>query len=120
MVSFRNMAFGSLSFRSKTIIGVAIIEALLLLIIIVKSVMYLQDPNASQFMERANTTVNLSVSMSKDAVLSFDLASIETFLDEILENRSIVYARIIGMQEQVLGEKVRPTPLLLRNYSGPG
>lgn len=94
-----------MSFRLKTILGVAFIEVTLLLFIVVQAVFYLRDSTTEQLMNRARTTVNLSVSISKDAVLSYDLASMETFLEDILANPGILYGRIIGVDGEVLSQK---------------
>jgi|SaaInlStandDraft_1057018.scaffolds.fasta_scaffold04530_6 two-component system, NtrC family, sensor kinase len=100
-----------MSFRTKTIIGVAIIEITLLLLIVIQSINYLEESNSEQLLSRAKTTANLSVSMAKDAVLSYDLASLETFLDEILANQGILYGRILDGQGRVLSEKGDPLHL---------
>ncbi|MCP5153009.1 MAG: HAMP domain-containing protein [Ectothiorhodospiraceae bacterium] len=85
-----------MSFRLKTVLGVAAIEAVLLLVLIWTSMDYLSGSNAEQLAERAHTTARLFATTTKDAVLSTDLASLEAFVEETLKNPDIAYARVIS------------------------
>ena len=99
-----------MSFRLKTIFGIAAIETVLLIILVWSSLDFLRTSNSEQLNNRAITTVTLFASMTKDAVLSTDLASLESFNQEILKNEGIVYARVLD-QDQVLVESGDPTAL---------
>jgi len=83
-----------LSFRLKTILGIALIESMLLLILIVSGLNFLGESNEKQLRQHAQTTSRLFANAIKDAVLSTDLATLESFIGEILTNPDIVYARI--------------------------
>ncbi|MCB1876074.1 MAG: HAMP domain-containing histidine kinase [Chromatiales bacterium] len=83
-----------MSFRLKTILGIAAIEALLLAILIVSSLGLLRDSNEDQLINHARTTATLFATTTKDAVLSTDLASLESFVQEVLKNPRLVYARV--------------------------
>ncbi len=85
-----------MSFRLKTILGIAAIEALLLLILVWNSLLFLAASNEEQLIKRADTTVTLFATTTKNAVLATDLASLEEFVEEVLKNPGIVYARVIG------------------------
>lgn len=52
----------------------------------------------------ASTTSHLFATTTKDAVLSFDLASLESFVGEILTNDVVLYARVINDEGQILAE----------------
>ncbi len=84
-----------MSFRLKTILGIASIEAILLLILIWNSLLFLTASNEEQLIKRADTTVTLFATTTKNAVLATDLASLEEFVEELLKNPGIVYARVI-------------------------
>ncbi len=86
----------TMSFRLKTILGIAAIEALLLLILVWNSLLFLAASNEEQLIKRADTTVTLFATTTKNAVLATDLASLEEFVEEVLKNPGIVYARVIG------------------------
>ncbi len=87
-----------MSFRLKTIFGVVIIEAVLLLVLIWNSLYLLSFIADEQLQYRARTTATLFASTTADAVLSFDLASLESAVSEVLKNPGIVYARVMDNQ----------------------
>ncbi|MEM7403717.1 MAG: ATP-binding protein [Pseudomonadota bacterium] len=85
-----------LTFRAKTVIGIAAIEAVMLLILVASSLTQLRDTANAQLAERAVTTATLFTTLAKDAVLATDLASLETFVDEMMLTADIVYVRVSG------------------------
>lgn len=90
-----------MSIRVKTIIGVALIEAVLLLLLISMALDYLRSTNYESLSKRAATTAMLFATTTKDAVLSYDLASLEAFVGEVMLNPDLVYARVIGPENSV-------------------
>jgi len=93
-----------LSFKSKTILGIALIESSLLIVLIWSSLTILYNSNEEEFYHRASSIANLFAVTTKDAIISTDLASLESFVTDILENPSIVYARVRNTQK-VLSQK---------------
>ncbi len=85
-----------MSFRLKTILGIASIEAVLLSILIWSSLDLLGSSNEARLIEHASTTATLFATTTKDAVLATDLASLESFVEEVLKNPGLVYARVLG------------------------
>lgn len=85
-----------MSFRFKTIIGIALIESILLLTLIISVLGFLHTSHEKEINQRALSTAKLFATMSKDAVLASDLASLESFVKDLLTNEDIVYARIYG------------------------
>ncbi|MES9905299.1 MAG: ATP-binding protein [Sedimenticola sp.] len=83
-----------MSFRLKTILGIAAIESVLLLVLILSGLNFLSESNEEQLRQRAETTSRLFANATKDAVLATDLATLESFVEEILGNPDIVYTRI--------------------------
>lgn len=94
-----------MSFRLKTIIGVATIEAILLALLIFSGMRWLQDSNEEQLIQRGSTTARLFATTTKNAVLTMDLASLESFVAEALSNPGIVYARVRDEHGLVLAEE---------------
>jgi PAS domain S-box-containing protein len=92
------------SFRLKTILGIAAIEAILLAILIVSGMRWLHDSNEEQLMQRGATTARLFATTTKNAVLTSDLASLESFVGEALTDPGVVYARVRGENGKVLVE----------------
>lgn len=93
-----------MSLRLKTILGIASIEALLLLLLISMTLDYLRTTNYDGLSKRASTTATLFATTSKDAVLSYDLASLESFVNEVLKNPDLVYARVLGPEDQLFAQ----------------
>ncbi len=84
-----------MSFRLKTILGIAAIEAVLLFILIWNSLLFLRASNEEELIKRADTTATLFATTTKNAVLSTDIASLDEFVHELLKNPDIIYARVI-------------------------
>jgi len=91
-------------FRLKTILGIAVIEAITLFLLIWTSLNFLRTSNEKALMERASTTAVMFATMTTDAVLSLDLASLESFIEELLKNPGVVYGRIISNSDGILAE----------------
>ncbi len=93
-----------MSFRLKTVLGVGLIEAVLLAILISSSLDLLYQASAEQLRDKAHTTAQLFATTTKDAVLAVDLASLESFVEALMTNPGLRYARVINAQGQVLAE----------------
>lgn len=90
-----------MSFRLKTILGIALIETLTLSILIWNSLDALRTSHEQELVRSSQTAAQLFASMTKDAAISFDLATLESFVADVLNNQGVMYARVIA-QGQVL------------------
>ncbi|WP_420598222.1 sensor histidine kinase [Neptuniibacter sp.] len=93
-----------MSLRLKTILGIATIEAVLLMLLVSMTLDYLRSTNYENLDKRARTTATLFATTTKDAVLSYDLASLEAFVSEVMKNPDLVYARVLGPEGIVFAE----------------
>ncbi len=93
-----------MSFRLKTVLGIACIEALLLTILVISGLNYLSSSNAAQLEQRAATTAKLVATMTGDAVIAVDLATLDVLVDQALSNPDLVYLRIRSTNGTVLSE----------------
>ncbi len=93
-----------MSFRLKTVLGIACIEALLLTILVISGLNYLSSSNATQLQQRAATTAKLVATMTGDAVIAVDLATLDVLVDQALRNPDLVYLRIRSANGTVLSE----------------
>ena len=93
-----------MNFRTKTILGVALIEGMLLAVLIFVSLQLLQASKAEELYTRTLTTARMFASTTKDAVLSTDMASLESFVQEVMSNPGVVYARVKGRHGMVLAQ----------------
>lgn len=92
-----------MSFRLKVILGVAAIQAVLLVILIWSGLSVLKTSNEEALLKRTHTTAKLFASTTQAAVLATDLATLESFVSELLSNPGVVYARVRSNQS-VLAE----------------
>ena len=104
-----------MSFRLKTILGTAFIEGVLLIILIIAGMQMLKSSNVEELHKRTYTTAQLFATTVKDAVLATDLASLESFVREVMTHPGIVYARVSGNQGGVLAQ-AGDTALLARPF----
>ena len=91
----------SLSIKQKTIIGIASIEAILLVLLIGTAIKFMLDFNNEAMQKRAITAVSLFATSTQDASLSYDLASLQAYAEQMLKNPDVVYARVINEEGEV-------------------
>ena len=93
-----------MSLRLKTILGVGLIEAILLVILISSVVNYMRGTSYTDMENYVATTTTLFSTATQDAVLSQDLATLDTLVEEILKNQGVIYARILDSENITLAE----------------
>lgn len=91
-----------LSLRNKAIIGIALIEVVLLFALIYTATSFVRQALDESLQKRAQTTTKLFATMTKDALLTNDLRSLENIVQEVMLAADIEYARIISPQNHVL------------------
>ncbi|MEP1869225.1 MAG: ATPase, partial [Paraglaciecola sp.] len=96
-----------LSLRNKTILGIAVIEASLLLLLVLTAVDFMRTTLNDGLVKRASTITTLFATTAKDAVLSYDLASLEVYCNELIKNPDIGYVRVINSDNQILAQAGR-------------
>lgn len=115
MFSRAKTFFSTLSFRWKAIIFIASIEALfnIMFAIIVVSVM--QNNLEEQFFKRAQSSAETFATTNTNAILATDIASLESFSQEVLKNKDLRYIRIFDTSG-VLVEKSNDPSLLRQSF----
>ena len=93
-----------MTFRQKTIIGIASIEAVLLLILVWTGISYLRMSNEAELIKRASTTLTLLSRASRDAVLSTDIATLQHIVDDAIVTPELGYVRILAANGVILAE----------------
>ncbi len=84
-----------MSFRLKTILGIALIELFVMLILIFMNQTHFGGTANSEAYDRGRVTVQLFSSMVTDAVISSDLAGIDSMIDNMLKNDELIYLRVL-------------------------
>ena len=104
-----------MSFRLKTILGVALIEAFSLTVLLVALIGFMHDSHETQMQRYSRATVANFAAMIQDSLLAMDLARLQSFAHELTGNSSIVYARIIDQDGRELALS-GPQQLLQRTF----
>lgn len=84
-----------MNFRTKTVLGVAIIEAVLLTILVVSTLGILQRSTQDELLDRAETTGQLLAAASRDALLAWDMATLDSIAWEAGRSGRLRYVRFI-------------------------
>ncbi|MGF1694171.1 ATP-binding protein [Vibrio lamellibrachiae] len=84
-----------MTFRAKTIIGIALIEIVLLMFLVFSSMSFLSESNEKQLIQRANSTATMFANATKDAVLSTDIATLEYLVSEFMTLEGVQYVKIV-------------------------
>ncbi|MEM1288070.1 MAG: ATP-binding protein [Pseudomonadota bacterium] len=93
-----------MSFRLKTILGIALIEVVVLAILVGNSLHHLKTSNEQELFTRAKVTAQLLATMTSDATISFDLATLDSLVQQTLKNEGLVYVRILNSQGTILSQ----------------
>jgi len=104
-----------MSFRSKTILGIALIEAILLAALIFSVMGFLRDSNESQLQRHIITTTETFTSTVKDSLLGMDLARLQSFATQFVKNSDASYVRIDDSENHLLAAAGLPQ-LLARPF----
>ncbi|MCL1049529.1 PAS domain S-box protein [Shewanella abyssi] len=88
-----------MSFRLKTILGIAIIEGLLLMLLVYTSIDYLKSSNESEIEKRAQSIASLFAAAAKDAVLSTDLSTLSNLASELIATNQVLYVSVFNIDD---------------------
>ncbi|MGF1769739.1 ATP-binding protein [Enterovibrio makurazakiensis] len=107
-----------MTFRLKTILGIAIIEVVLLAILIASGIGWLRDSNEKQIIASGEQLTNTFAIAVRDAIIATDLANLRSFSQEATRNRDIAYIRIFNDQRQLLAQSsILPNDAVAPNYN---
>ncbi|MBR9971756.1 PAS domain-containing sensor histidine kinase [Magnetospirillum sulfuroxidans] len=93
-----------MKFRTKTVLGVAVIEAVLLTILVLSTLGILQRSTEQELLNRAETTGKLLAAASRDALLSWDFATLDSIAREATVSGQLRYARFVEKDGRVLAQ----------------
>jgi signal transduction histidine kinase/CheY-like chemotaxis protein/HPt (histidine-containing phosphotransfer) domain-containing protein len=101
-----------MTLRSKTILGIALIEITALIILVANAMSFLSDSNEKQLLQRAHSSAVMFTHAAKDALLSTDLATLDDLAQEFIKLEDVAYVRVLrgGNQMATAGD----TTLLAR------
>jgi len=99
------------SFRIKTIFGIALIQALLLAALITTTIGYQNDAHDRQWVHEATTTATMLATMAQQPLTSNDLTALSRLIHQAMSNRNLVYVRVRNARGQVLAQAGFPEVL---------
>ncbi|MDG4583210.1 MAG: response regulator, partial [Candidatus Competibacter sp.] len=91
-----------MSFRLKTILGIAAIEAVLLTLLVWSGLRFIEQSVEQEFTQRARATVIAFTVTTKDAIIASDLASLQNFVQEALHYPGVLFARVRDENGRIL------------------
>ena len=92
-------------FRTKTIVGVALIEVALLAVLVGSALSILRESNEAELVRRVQLGARLLVVAAKDAVISQDLATLDSLVAEAMSSGQVEYVRILDARGTVLAQR---------------
>ena len=92
-------------FRTKTILGVAAIEMALLAVLVGSALSILRESNETELIRRVQLGGKLLAAAAKDAVISQDLATLDSLVDEAMASGQIDFVRILDSGGVVLSKR---------------
>lgn len=83
-----------MSFRSKTIVGIAIIEVVLLVILVFSAMRFLSQSNEQQLMQRVNTTSQVFAIVAEKSISNNNIDDLENLINQFLIVEDLAYIRV--------------------------
>lgn len=93
-----------MSFRLKTILGIALIELAIMVVLIFMNQLNFGGTASSEAYDRGRVTAQLFSTMVTDAVISTDLATIDSMIENTLENDELIYLRVLDSSGTVFSQ----------------
>lgn len=91
-----------MSFRLKTVLGIALIELVLLFILVAQTLTVLRASNESEIERRVRVMSSLLEASSREALMSYDLATLDAIIKAVMEEGGIQYIRYLSQAGKIL------------------
>lgn len=97
-----------MTLRTKTILGIALIEIGVLIVLVFSAMNFMSESNEKQLLQRVQSSAVMFNHAAKDAVLSTDLATLEDLVNEFMTLEDVAYVRVIrnGKEMAAAGDPV--------------
>jgi len=93
-----------MSFRLKTILGIALIEAVLLSVLLSLGLGMIKQMGGDRIARDANAMAQLFSAVVQDSVLTWDLATMQCMVNLVAQTEDVTYARVLTRDGKVLAE----------------
>ncbi|MBK6741566.1 MAG: EAL domain-containing protein [Hydrogenophilales bacterium] len=102
-------------FRSKIVLGVTFIEAILLTVLVASALGWLKTSNEAQIEHRGVITGRLLEAAARDPMIAFDISGLRSLGDDLVASGEIAYVRFLDDSGRTLAEH-GPQELLKRPF----
>ena len=102
-------------FRTKTIVGIAVIEFALLAVLVGSALSILRNSNEAELTRRVQLGGQLLAVAAKDAVISQDLATLDSLVAEVMASDQIAFVSVLDADGTVLAS-LGDEGMLARNF----
>lgn len=96
-----------MKFRTKTIVGIALIEAVLLAILVWNGMNQLQSSNEDNVERRMASISRLLVASLRDAMVASDVATVEAVVKDVMATGDISYMQVLGPGDILIAQMGR-------------
>ena len=93
-----------MKFRTKTILGVALIEGILLAVLGASLLGRMKDSNEDEINRRTSVTARLLTASARDAMVGYDLATIESIASDLIATQEVTYIRFLDSARRTMVE----------------
>lgn len=94
-----------MSFRLKTLLGLAIIQIIFSGVLTSREYQYFKQTSHEQLLQKGQTAAKLLATMTANAVLASDLATLDDLVSQALDNKGVIYARVRNNEGVTLSER---------------
>ena len=94
-----------MKFRTKTILGVALIEGILLAVLGASLLGRMKDSNEDEISRRASVTARLLTASTRDAMVGYDLATIDSIASDLIATKEVTYIRFLDAAQRTMVER---------------
>ncbi|SFD95480.1 hypothetical protein SAMN04487869_101334 [Marinobacter sp. DSM 26671] len=101
-----------LSIREQAVLGIGLIEVFMLLVLLYSVFHFIDRSSAEEIDRRAHSIAQIFAATTADDVLSLDLASLRSFVDQAAQTPETAFARIIDYNGHLLAEAGDPDALM--------
>ncbi|MBU2898986.1 ATP-binding protein [Vibrio hepatarius] len=90
-----------MSFRVKTILGIAFIETIMLVALTFSAMSFLSESNEKQLLQRANSIAEMFAHTAKDAMISTDISTLDNLVKKYMTVEDIAYIKVMRGDEEL-------------------
>ncbi|HBC35156.1 MAG TPA: HAMP domain-containing protein [Marinobacter adhaerens] len=100
-----------ISLRTQAVLGIGLIEVGMLMVLLYSVFHFIDQSTRDEVERRAQSIARVFAATAADDVLSLDLASLQSFVDEVAKTPGTSFARVVDYQGHLLAEAGNPQHL---------